>query len=96
MTFLIDTVRINIIQSINVSKWRLLIFSGGNRQPSQHEYWPNVGFPLAFSCQATLAQYWASIGNIGIGFISAPNNGIILVQYIGNQNWFIICLKVAG
>ena len=40
---------------------------------------------LAFCCQATLAQYCVSIGSVGIGFISAPNNGIILVQYIGNR-----------
>ena len=59
-------------------------------------YCPNVGFPLAI-----LAQYWVSIGNIGIGNILSRdiipilachgscnisvNNGIILMQHIGNR-----------
>ena len=48
--------------------------------------WFPIGeLALAFFYQATLAQCWVSIGNIGTGFISAPNNDIILVQHIGNR-----------
>ena len=52
----------------------------------------NVGFPLAimtlaFSCQATLAQYWVSIGNIGVGFISALKNGIILYSILAIEQY---------
>ena len=32
-----------------------------------------------------LGLYWLDIGTCDIGFISAPNNGIILVQHIGNR-----------
>ena len=44
MTFLIYTVSFNTIQSINFSKWQLLIFSGGN--PPVPAIFDSLPYPL--------------------------------------------------
>ena len=61
-------------------------------------YWPNVGFPLAilalaFSCQATLAQYWVSIGNIGIGNILSRDIRPILACHLHLWHWLHIATQ---
>ena len=53
-------------------------------------HWLNIGFPLALlaleiTCQKILFQYWLAIGTCDIGFISAPNNSMVLVQHTGNR-----------
>ena len=53
-------------------------------------YWLNIAcvlviLALAMTCREILDQYWLAIGTCDIGFISAPNNGIIPVQHIGNR-----------
>ena len=40
---------------------------------------------LTISCREILFQYWLAIGTCDIGFITAPNNGIILAHHIGNR-----------
>ena len=55
---------------------------------------PCLILALAFCTRPLLGHHWFSIGNCDIGFISARNNDIILVQHIGNLTDG--CLKIAG
>ena len=49
-----------------------------------------IGFPLAIlvftiSCREILGQNWLAVAICDIGFMSAPNNSMVLVQHISNR-----------